>query len=95
MMRGGGWNAENTQVSDGRRMLLRKCRKCANSVRAPRTSLCADCNQLAYDRRRKVVAEKSRAACCAKEKQTGAANDLSRGLAGLQSYWLADIGGIA
>lgn len=92
-MRGGGFNAENTQVSDGRRAPLRKCNRCGNAIRAKRAQLCTDCNQRAFEARQK--SNRTRTAKRHIVKATMPFNALSQSLSGLQRFWLSDLGDIA
>jgi hypothetical protein len=41
-------NGENSQVSDGRRAIARKCRDCDNAA-VDRRVLCPECSTLAFD----------------------------------------------
>lgn len=95
-MRGGGWNSDNTQVSNGRRMPLHKCRDCDNVVRAPRAILCADCNFRAFENRQKLTRARIQHQKQKHQPEHSTAIDnLSRGLIGLQRFWLSHAGGIS
>lgn len=95
-MRGGGYNAENSQISDGRRAVLRKCRDCENSVRSRGARLCSDCSQRVFEC--KQLDSRARAAGRPLPQRdrrqpapSGPVEALSWGLAGLQSLWLATV----
>ena len=89
MMRVGGINAENSQVSDGRRAPMNKCRDCDNVVRARNSRLCTDCNLKIFESRQKIA--RARALLQHKQKyqpkKSTPVRDLSCGLAGLQQLW--------
>jgi len=96
-MRGGGINAENSQVSDGRRALLHKCRDCDNIVRARSARLCVECSLRVFESRQEVNRARARQQYKQKyqPKKSTPVHDLSRGLAGLQHCWLSNIGSAA
>jgi len=89
----GGINAENSQVSDGRRAPLNKCRDCDNVVRARNAHLCTECNLRAFEGRQKVM--RARALLQHKQKyqpkKLTPVQELSRGLIGLQHFWLSAV----
>lgn len=85
-MRGGGWNADSTQVSDGRRASPSKCRDCDNEVRSLRTRLCNDCNARAFTYKQKTARVRANAAIATPT------DKLSRSLSGLQGFWLSTVG---
>lgn len=90
-MRVGGINAENSQLSDGRRALIHKCRDCDNTVRSRNTRLCVECSSRIFEQRQKIG--RARALRLKKQKRDGfppmMIGNLSIELAGLQNFWLA------
>lgn len=92
MNRGGGFNAENSQVSDGRRLSPRKCRDCDNAVHRRGSRLCVECNLRAFDARRERTRERARNAARAKaHPPLTTLEEFSLGLIGLQRSWLSPL----
>ncbi len=84
-MRGHGYNAENSQVSDGRRVSVRKCRDCDNAANG-RDLLCTGCKVVAFERRKQLATVR----LDSYRQQTlpdAVVAKMSRGLAGLQRGW--------
>lgn len=95
-MRGSGWNADNSQVSDGRRARIRRCRDCSSTVLHSRNRLCVDCSLRAMERRYAVKrARLSGLPLPPRPVPPSPIDVLSRGLAGLQRFWFTTITGEA
>lgn len=84
-MKGGGWNAENSQLSDGRRVGLQKCQKCDNRVRLPGAHLCTRCDLQAFDAR--ITRNRASAMATIKRRPRDAIGRLSHGMGGLLESW--------
>lgn len=84
-MKGGGWNAESTQVGDGRRASPIKCRDCDNEA-MPRRRLCGACSAKRFDatqqKRKERTAERYRRLHPTSARRAERTDSFMRGLMG-------------